>query len=125
MLDFKIVESLQCILKKERYLNLHNVNNRSAITKIRLSSHNFAINTTKWYNVQEDMKICKNYEKKEIENEIRIIFSCNKYDNIRRKAFNDINKVNNIKLQIGNKVEKLKLFFVEGFLKLLMYLDNS
>ena len=41
----------------------------------------------------------------------------NKYDNIRRKAFNDINEVDNIKLQIGNKVEKLKLFFAEGSLK--------
>ena len=41
----------------------------------------------------------------------------NKYDNIRRKAFNDINEVDNIKLKIGNKVEKLKLFFAEGFLK--------
>ena len=96
------------LFKKERYLNLHNFNNRNAITKVRLSSHNFAINTTKWYNLQEDMKICKNCEKKEIENEIHIIFSCNKYDNIRKKAFNDINKVDNIKLQIRNKVEKLK-----------------
>ena len=77
------------LFKKERYLNLHNLNNRNAITKVRLSSHNFAINTTKWYNLQEDMKICKNCEKKEIENEIHIIFSCNKYDNIRKKAFND------------------------------------
>ena len=50
------------------------------------------------------MKICKNCEKK-IENEIHIIFSCNKYDNIRSKAFNDINEVDNIKLQIENKVE--------------------
>ena len=65
------------------------------------------------------MKICKNCEKKEIEDEIHIIFSSNKYDNIRRKAFNDINEVDNIKLQIGNKVEKLKLFFAEGSLKAL------
>ena len=64
------------------------------------------------------MKICKNCEKK-IENEIHIIFSCNKYDNIRSKAFNDINEVDNIKLQIENKVEKLKLFFPEGSLKAL------
>ena len=63
------------------------------------------------------MRICKNCEKKETEDEIHIIFSCNKYDNIRRKAFNDINKVDNIKLQIGNKVEKLKRFFAEGSLK--------
>ena len=49
--------------------------------------------------------------------EIHIIFSCNKYDNIRRKAFNKINKVDNIKLQMGNKVEKLKLFFAKCSLK--------
>ena len=65
------------------------------------------------------MKICKNCEKKEIEDEIHTIFSCNKYDNIRKKAFNDINKVVNIKLQIGNKIEKLKRFFGEGSLKAL------
>ena len=48
-----------------------------------------------------------------------IVFSCNKYDNIRRKTFNNINEVDNIKLEIGNKIEKLKLFFVKGFLKAL------
>ena len=62
------------------------------------------------------IKICKKCEKKEIENEIHIIFSCNKYDSIRRKVFNDINEVDDIKLQIGNKIEKLKLFFAEGSL---------
>ena len=106
-------------LKRKVSINLNNFNNRNAITKIRLSSHNFTINTTKWYNLQEGMKICKNCEKKEIENEIHIIFSCNKYDNIRKKAFNNINEVDNIKLQIGNKIEKLKLFFAEGSLKAL------
>ena len=55
------------LFKKERHLSLDNFNNRNVQTKIRLSSHNFAINTTKWYNLQEDMKISKNYEKKEIE----------------------------------------------------------
>ena len=65
------------------------------------------------------MKVCKNCEKKETENEIHIIFSCNKYDNIQRKAFKDINELDDIKLQIGNKIEKLKLFFAEGFLKAL------
>ena len=44
------------------------------------------------------MKICKNCETKEIENEIHVIFSCTKYDNIRRKAFNE---GDNIKLQLG------------------------
>ena len=87
------------LFEKEKYLKLPNVNHRNAaITKIRLSFHNFAINSTKWYNHQEEIKIFKNCKKKEIEDEIYIIFSCNKYDNIRKKAFNDINEVNNIKL---------------------------
>ena len=42
------------------------------------------------------MKICKKCEKREIENEIDIIFSCDKFDDIRRKASNGINKVDDI-----------------------------
>ena len=113
------------VFEKERYLNLHNFNNRNVITKIRLPSHNLAKNTTQWYNLQGEIKISKNCEEKEIEDEIHIIFSCNKFDNIRRKAFNDINEVDKIKLQIGNKVEKLKFFFLEGSLKTRNILDNS
>ena len=71
------------------------------------------------------MKICNSCEKKWIENEIHIIFRCNKYDNILRKAFSDINEVDNIKLQIWNKVEKQKLFFAEGSLNILTILDES
>ena len=72
------------------------------------------------------MKICKNYEKKETENENHIIFSCNKYYNIRRKAVNHIHEVNNIELKIGNKVEKLNSFcrkFFESHLKRLDTLE--
>ena len=50
------------------------------------------------------------------ENEIDIIFSCQKCENIRRKALNDVNEVNNIDFQKRNKIEKLKLLFVEGSL---------
>ena len=75
--------------KQERYLNLHNFNNRNALTEITLSSHNFAINTTKQYNLHS------------------ITFD--------RKHLT----TSNIKLQIGNKVKKLKLFFAEGSFKLL------
>ena len=39
------------------------------------------------------MKICKNCQKKEVENEIDMILSCDKCDNIRRKAFIDIKKL--------------------------------
>ena len=55
--------------------------------------------------------------KKVRENEIHMIFSCSKYDNIRRKVISDINEVDNIKFQIGNKLKKPKLFFAEGSFK--------
>ena len=58
-------------------------------------------------------------KKREIKDEIHVFFSSNKYDNIQRKAFNDIYEVDNINLQIGSKVEKLKLFFGEGSFKAL------
>ena len=51
--------------------------------------------------------------------QFHIIFSCNKYDHIRREASNDINEVDNNKFKIGNKVEKLKLFFANSSMKAL------
>ena len=45
---------------------------------------------TKLYNHQENMKIFKKWEKKEIENKTDLIFGCDKYDNIQNKGLNDI-----------------------------------
>ena len=50
----------------------------------------------------------------EIENEVHMIFSCDKYENIRRKTLNDKNELDNINFQTRNKTEKLKLFFAKG-----------
>ena len=50
-----------------------------------------------------------------MENEIQINFSCNMYDNIRKKASNIINEVDNIKLHIGNTIQKLKLLFAKSW----------
>ena len=51
---------------------------------------------------EEDMKNCKNCNRKKIEN-----------NNNRRKALNDINELDHINFQTGNKIEKLKFFFSE------------
>ena len=61
-----------------------------------------AINTTKWYNLQEDMKNCENCERNEIES-----------NNIQRKVLSHINEIDHINFQTGNKIEKLKFFFAE------------
>ena len=55
----------------------------------------------KRYNLQKDMKIYINCEKKVIENEIEIIFSCDKYDNIPMKPSN----VDEINFQTENETE--------------------
>ena len=34
-----------------------------------------------------------------------MVFSCDKYDKIRRKPFNAINEVDNLQLQIGINIE--------------------
>ena len=85
---------------------MNNFNNRNAITKTRFSSGNLAINTTKWYNLQEDMKICENYKRKEIGN-----------NNIRRKALSDINEIDHINIQTGNKIGKTKIFLCRSFFR--------
>ena len=51
---------------------------------------------------EEDVKNCQNCKRKEIEN-----------NKIRRKALNNINEVDHIDLQTGNKTENLKLLFCE------------
>ena len=103
----------------ERHLHLITFNNRNALTKTRFLSHNLAINTTKWYNLQEYQKIYEDCERKEKENEIHII--CN----IRRRALNDINEVGNINFQTGNKIKKTKTFFAEVSLLKFLSLDKS
>ena len=46
---------------------------------------------------------------KEIENAIHMIFTGDKYDNIQRKAFNNINEVDNIKLHQEKVYEILEI----------------
>ena len=88
-------------------------------SSLKRKSHNVGINITKWNDLQEDTKSCKNCLRKEIENEINMVSCCDRYDSIRRKAFYDINEVDSIKLQMGSKIEKLKLLLVKGSLKVL------
>ena len=62
------------------------------------------------------MKIWKNCKRNEMQNAIHVIFSCDNYGHFPWKALNDINEAYNIHFQTRKKIEKLKLFFVQGFL---------
>ena len=96
------------------------IKRKSPVTQIRWSSyHNLSINTIKWYNFQSDMEIYENFERKEIKKETHLILSFGNYDNIRAKAFNVINEVDNIKLQIRIQTEKLKICLARSPFKVL------
>ena len=84
-----------------------------------LSSHNLAINTAKWYKLPDDQKICRYCLRNYIENEIHVIFDCDNYNALRQDTFKKIKAVDNIELDNGNKLQKLKILVSDGSLKCL------
>ena len=79
---------------------LNNCQNRNTLTKIRLLSHNLALNKTKLNSLQNDLKSSKYFVREKIKNEMYLIFNCGKYVNIRRKIFNYVSQHNNIDFQL-------------------------
>ena len=71
--------------KKETYMNLKNYDNRVTITKLRLFSHNLAINTAKWYKLPDDQKISRYCMRNDIENEMHVLFDCDNYNALRQE----------------------------------------
>ena len=60
--------------KKETSMNLKSYDNRVAITKLKASLHNMAINTAKkWYKLPDDQKICKCCQRNNMENELQLV----------------------------------------------------
>ena len=76
--------------KKKTYLNLKNYDNRVAITKLRLSSQNLAINTAKWYKLPDDQKICRYCLRNDTEN---VLFDCDNYNALQQDTFKKIKVV--------------------------------
>ena len=101
--------------KKETCLNLKNYYNRVAITKLRLSSCNLAINTAKWYKLPDDQKICRYCLRNDIENEMHVLIDYDNYNALRRAwrysfmrqdTFKKVKTLNNIEFDTGNKLQK-------------------
>ena len=91
--------------KKETYMNLKNYDNRVTITKLRLFSHNLAINTAKWYKLPDDQKISRYCMRNDIENEMHVLFDCDNYNDLRQDIFKKIKAVDKIELDTGNSFE--------------------
>ena len=98
--------------KFETYLNIHNRENRRAITKIRTSSHKLEIETGRWNNVNRDLRICKNCNIHEVENETHFLFECRMHVTERKLFYDTIKTKMNIDLSTSlPDVDKLKTLF--------------
>ena len=103
--------------KKETYLKLKNYDNGVAITKLRLSSHNLAINMAKWYKLPGDQNTCTYCLRNSIEHEMHVLFDSDNYNTLRQDTFKKIKAIDNIELDTGNTLRKLKFLLSDGSLK--------
>ena len=78
-------------LKMENYLNnIYVEKYRIALTKFRLSSHDLAIETGRYTNVERDLRYCEHCNQNVIENEYHFLLVCPKYRHLRVKIFQTI-----------------------------------
>ena len=59
------------------------------------------------------------------ENEIYSLFDCDNYNALRHDTFKKIKAVDNIELNTGNNIQKLKVLLSDGSLKSSIYLVNT
>ena len=105
----------------EKYLSLKSYENRRALSKLRIRSHNLLVETGKWYNIEINQRICKQCDQYKIEDEFHLIFECPKYSELRINAFSTIEKNEDINLAHDSNVEDLQYLFSQASL----YLQHS
>ena len=71
---------------------IKNMQHRQLVSKLRSGSHDLRIETGRHCipKVSEHLRICKFCSDNEVENESHFLFSCNLYQNIRKKFFDDV-----------------------------------
>ena len=77
-----IFEISKHFYEREKYLTISNSENRKAISKLRLSSHNLAMKTGEWYNIVKEQRLCHFCPDQKIETEMHFLFECSKYENL-------------------------------------------
>ena len=70
----------------EEYLNeIKNPTQRAAITRLRTSTHKLLIETGRHNNTPVELRLCQQCDLGQVEDEIHVIFSCTKYNNLRKQ----------------------------------------
>ena len=72
----------------DRYLDLIQVDKyRIMLTRLKLSSHNLAIETGRYHNVPQNMRLCQYCNMNVIENEYHFLLVCPLYRDLRKQLF--------------------------------------
>ena len=79
--------------------------------QLKLSSYNLAIITGKWYNIENQKKLCKLLPGVVIGNEIHLLLDCPVYKGLRDHLFLLIVETEEIVKSYGNRFEKLRILF--------------
>ena len=101
----------------EKYLSLKSYENRRALSKLRIRSHNLLVETGKWYNIEINQRICKQCDQYKIEDEFHLIFECPKYSELRINAFSTIEKNEDINLAHDSNVQVKPLYIQSTYLQ--------
>ena len=114
----------------ETYLYISNFEHRRAITKIRTSSHTLQIETGRWNNISQNLRICENCVLDEVEDENHFLFLCPMHIVERQKFYNTVEAKLNVDLsRIFSHEDKLKEIFHSEDLAILnafgKYIKNS
>ena len=111
------LKSMKDNFHMEAYLKINNFENRRAISKLRTSNHNLAIETGRWTKTERENRLCTNCENSKIEDEYHFLFECPRYSEERNTLFQFIKTHANIDLYYRtNRSEKLKLLFTSKIL---------
>ena len=95
-LDF--LKTLKTEHKTETYLRIHNFEHRRAITKIRTSSHNLAIESGRWEKKDRENRICENCLLNVVEDESHFLYECHMHIQERKilhEKLSEIGKISN------------------------------
>ena len=100
--------------EKERYLNIDNLEIRTALTKLRLSSYKLAVVTGKWHKIKVEDRKCQFCNSNEIEDEFHLLIQCSNYNNMRKELTDYLATNESIDITSENKLENLKFVFSNG-----------
>ena len=108
----KFLSSLKDTHQPENYLKIKNFQNRRALTKLRTSTHNLAIETGRWTKTEREQRLCTQCTEHKIEDEKHFLFECPTYSENRKLAFTQIKNKTEIDLMDeNNRIDNLKQLF--------------